>query len=231
MQVKPKICKGTNKAIGHGCGESKYIHRFGLCSKCFGTWLYSTDSGNELLEKSTIKGKKIVDQKEKKQWKERKEKTKTLPDWKKDLQKEINLIARIIDYGHPCLARNYYPKQLHGGHVYSVKSNDTIRFNLHNVHRQSAQSNHFQNDDGLLREGLQKEYGMKYFDFVSELRQIKSLNLSKLEYKELHKKAYKIALRLKKTQTINELSKRIELRNEINLELGIYKPEYCVFNI
>ena len=40
--------------------------------------------------------------------------------------------------------KNKLANQMHAGHVYSRGSNPMLRFNLHNIHRQSAQSNHFQ---------------------------------------------------------------------------------------
>lgn len=152
-------------------------------------------------------------------------------DWSKKLQVKINLIIRLIDKGLPCLARGTYAKQIHAGHVYARGGNQTIRYNLHNIHRQSAQSNHYQNDDGLLREGIIKEYGQEYMDFISELRQCKALNFSNEEYKELTKKASKIASKLKKANNIYTRKERLELRNEINFELGIYEDIFCFFNI
>ncbi len=170
MQVKPKICKGTNKAIGHGCGESKYIHRFGLCSKCFGTWLYSTDSGNELLEKSTMKGKKIVEQKEKKEWEQRKEKNLTPDKYRsKTLQPNINKIARLIDFGNPCIATGNYGK-MNGGHRISVGSNRTTALNLHNIFIQSYQSNKFKGGDNIKYDiGLEKAFGIEYLDYIKAI--------------------------------------------------------------
>jgi hypothetical protein len=38
-----------------------------------------------------------------------------------------------------------------------------------------------------------------------------------------------IANRLKKAEKEYNLEERIELRNQINLELGIYSEEYCIF--
>lgn len=63
MKSKPKICKkGTSKALGFkGCGELKYMHRYGLCSKCFSTWCLTTPEGKELIEKSRLTGKKKAD--------------------------------------------------------------------------------------------------------------------------------------------------------------------------
>ena len=53
--MKQKICKG-NYRVEHykGCGEPKYIFRYGLCQKCFISWTQSTEAGGEYIRKVTI---------------------------------------------------------------------------------------------------------------------------------------------------------------------------------
>ena len=116
---------------------------------------------------------------------------------------------------------------MHAGHVYARGGNQTIRYNLHNIHRQSAQSNHYQNDDGLLREGLVKEYGNDYMQFISNLRQTPSIHYSNKEYRELTNKARIILKNLQKLDRFYSKSERIELRSRINIELGIYQRCFC----
>lgn len=233
MNQRTRKCKGVNTARDfNGCGEQKYHHRFGLCSSCFASWCLNTPEGQVYMEKQTIKAKKQATNAERNNWrKNRKPKLQEeTTNFKARLQTQINKIVRLIDKGLPCLARNNYPGQVHAGHVFSIGSNQTIRFNLHNIHRQGAQSNHYQNDDGLLREGLRNEYGQKYFEFISGLRQSPELNLKQNEYKELAKQAKSIVNHLEaaKDKTY-PLSERIHLRNWVNKELGIYANEYCVF--
>jgi len=151
--------------------------------------------------------------------------------FKERLQTKIQEICRIIDKGLPCLATNIHSKQIHGGHVFARGGNSYMAMNLHNIHRQSAQSNHFQNDDGLMKEGLKNEYGDEYLEFVSNLRRTPCPNLTLIEYGPIYKKACKIANKLNKLALTYTIKKRIELRNEINLELGIYDVEYCVYHI
>ena len=104
------------------------------------------------------------------------------------LQDEINAIARIIDKDLLCLATGKKTTIIHGGHVLSRGSTPFLRFNLHNIHRQSGQSNHFQSDDLKLRAGLINEYGQDYFDYL-ESNKGGVLNLSKEDTKELIIKA------------------------------------------
>jgi hypothetical protein len=226
MEVKKKTCKGNGQAKGSGCGEIKYIHKFGLCQNCFKDWLFTTNNGKEYLNKSMIIGKKKAHTEIRKQRKIEKD---SIRKWDVELQKNINKIVRTIDKGCLCLARNIRG-QMHGGHIFSVGSNRQIRYNLHNIHRQSAHSNHFQNEDGLFREGLIQEYGNEYMDFIKNLRSTPNLHHSNIEYQELNDRALAVLKRLKKDDLTYSLQMRIELRNKINLELGIYDKEFCIFN-
>ena len=137
----------------------------------------------------------------------------------------------MIDNGQPCLARGHLPKQIHAGHIYSRGAYPSLRYNLHNIHRQSAQSNHFQNEDGLLRDGLKNEYGEGYYNFLSGMLGYKALKFSNEEYHQFYKKASKIALELRKAGKIYSKQERIDKRNEINLEMGIYDSDVCVFEL
>lgn len=60
MEVKPKKCKGTGKAKGLGCGEMTLFRKYGLCSSCLGEFLFGTEQGKLILEKTKISAKKKV---------------------------------------------------------------------------------------------------------------------------------------------------------------------------
>jgi len=230
MKIKEKKCKGTGKAIGYGCGELvlERVYGLGKSCKCYSKWLLGSDIGLEILEKSKIKAKKIVVKTNKLEDKKFKDEN---TDWREKLQSKVQEISRLIDFGQPCLARNYHPSQMHGGHVFSKGSNKTMALNIHNIHRQSAQSNHYQNEDGLLREGLINEYGKDYFEFLGSLRRIKKLKYFNYEYQEFYKVACSIANKLKKDKKKLSKIQRIEKRNEVNLKLGIYDKEYCIYEL
>lgn len=154
-----------------------------------------------------------------------------LPTIFKKLQKEINGLARDVDYGLPCLAKGTYPNQMHGGHVFSVGSSNGMRFNLHNIHRQSAQSNHFQNEDGLLREGLKSEYGDAYFDFLNSMRGFTLPKESASYWNDILKTTREARREVQKSvNRILTVKERIELRNSLNNTLGIYPSNYSIFN-
>lgn len=166
-----------------------------------------------------------------KDWKQEKKALKEkLKNYKKLLQTKVQLISRLIDKDLPCLARGVNG-QMHGGHVFSKGGNTQMRFNLHNIHRQSAYSNNYQNDDGLLRDGLEIEYGLDYLVFIKGLRVYDIPKFSNEEYKEIYLIALGVAKDLKNKGQVYSKSDRVRLRNEINIKLGIYKYIQSVFNI
>jgi len=148
-------------------------------------------------------------------------------DWEKIIQPKINKIARIIDKDLPCLAtgRN---GQIHGGHIFSRGAHSNMRFNLHNIHRQTAQSNHWQNDDMKLREGLKKEYGVEYYEFLESIKACEPLKFTTEEYKELNKRVNEV-LRWVVNYGANNARERIRLRDVCNRKLNIYHFNYQNF--
>ena len=174
---------------------------------------------------------KLAKEKQKaKQWqKEKKEIKEKLTNWKNKLQTEVQLIARLIDKDLTCLARGKFGKMA-GGHIFSKGGHSQMRFNLHNIHRQSFASNNCQNDDGLLREMLEKEYGNEYLEFIKSLRKYDVPNKTNKEYQELYYNALEVTKTLKKADKTYSLKERIELRNELNLKIGLYSETQSVFN-
>ena len=226
--MKVKTCQGNyNVDKFQGCGSTAYKFVYGLCPKCLYEWMTTTEKGKiyyakqflPRVEKVKVKHKKQADKKQKD----------NMTDWALKLQEPINKIVKLLDIGQPCMARRIHSPQIHAGHIYSRGSNSTIRFNLHNIHRQGAQSNHFQNEDGLLREGIKLEYGADYLDFITSLQRTPSLEYANHEYKEFVTLAVGIVKMLKRQGRTLNLEQRLEMRNEINQTIGIYNDEYCVF--
>lgn len=222
IKPKQKLCKGTGKAQGFGCGndykQTTSLQK-GLCNKCWPLFLRSS-AGDSVLKSAIKTGKKRVEKKIKEEDKKRKDK---VTNWSKKLQDEINHIARLIDKGQPCLARGYTNCQFHAGHVWSRGAHSGAKFHLDNIHRQSAQSNKWQNDDHLLREGLKLEYGIEYYQYVEGLKNLLKLKYSNEDYKLFTIKARKIVRRLIKEDKTYSLIERLNLRKEINKEIGIYQ--------
>lgn len=232
---KPKCIKGKNKAFGFpGCGSEVYKLHYGLCPACEYDWLTQTETGKIEFDKrkNSLKSKKVKE--EKKENRIQKSKTKidlmTADKYRsKYLQPVINEISRLIDFGQPCIATDNFAK-MNGGHYTSVAANRTICLNLHNIHIQSFESNHFKSGDNLkYRLGLIKNYGESYCMFVENLRQHRVLKLTKSEMIGIHKKAIEIRNNLRKNQKKYNSYERIGLRNTLNIELGIYDMDFCIF--
>lgn len=230
MNTKKKPCKGIGRAKAHpGCGEPSDKRRYGLCHYCFIDWVKNTDEGEEwvksrLLPKAKAKVKASIAKQERKT-------KESFINYSAKLQSKIQELARLIDIGLPCLARGTHPNQMHGGHVFSKGHHKTIAFNLHNIHRQSAQSNHFGNEDGLFRDGLIKEYGLDYFEFISSLRQTPSIKLTNEEYKNKYRLASKLVRDLRARGYVSKSAEeRIEMRNAANRLLNIYCDKYSIYN-
>ncbi len=174
-----------------------------------------------IAKKQTKKEQKVKDKKLKE----------SITDYKKKLQSKIQEIARLIDYGQVCLARQNTPKQAHGGHLFHRSGNENFAMNLHNIFLQSAQSNHFGNDDGIMRDGVVREFGEPYLEFIRGLKSTPTVKRSNEEHKEIYEVACSISNRLKKNPIVLSPNDRIVQRNLINTELGIYEQKYCEFKI
>lgn len=224
MDLPAKKCKSVNsKTKGLGCKKLTKFRRFGLCNTCYINWLLTTDEGKAYLQASKITGKKKAEKKlASEERKKRLDMKDELTDWKVLLQKKVNEISRLIDLGRPCLATERHPNQMHGGHVFSRGSQQTMRYNLHNIHRQSAQSNWHQSDDLKMQEGLVREYGQGYLDFVNGLKSTPALKYSKTEWNSFYRKACKISNSLRKEGNTFDKDQRIKERNRVNIKLGIY---------
>ncbi len=150
-----------------------------------------------------------------------------------NISKNIQLMSRLIDSDLPCLARGNYPNQMHGGHVLSRGGNPECKWNVHNIHRQSAQSNTFHSDDRLMTEGLKNEYGIDYLEFVLSLKGKPVIKHSIPELQEIKEAVNKERLRLEKwikqQNTPLPLKDRIIVRNKVNKAIGVYDECLCIF--
>jgi len=233
IQAKLKPCKkGSGPAIGFiGCGNKAFLHRYGLCKECFYLFLTTTPSGNKVLQKAQIRAKTNVQKEAKKEQSIKKEENRQKkiellrPDAyrAKYVQPVINEIARLIDYGQPCLATGLYDNKMNAGHFMSVASNRTICLNLHNLHNQSFESNHWKSGDNLkYRQGLIDTYGIEYLEKVESLKRIQPVHLSRRDFERIREVAMEIRNELKSNLTIYPPEKRIELREVLNKRIGIY---------
>lgn len=239
-----KICKGKGETKDYGCGSElpystingikTYKSKFGLgfnCG-CYKSWMTSgSDKANKELNKFAINFKKKIVHLDKQETAKKRIDNKSTDKYRADiLQPKINEIARLIDFGQKCICINSDNPE-HGGHYIAVGSNRTTCLNLHNIHAQSIHSNTFRGgDDKKYRKGLIMRYGSLYVEFIESLESMPLIKLSKKEMIEVYVKACMISNRLKKDLKILSPDQLIKLRNEINIELGVYSKQYSIFN-
>ncbi|MCP4665207.1 MAG: hypothetical protein GY849_02480 [Deltaproteobacteria bacterium] len=206
IKPKKKKCKGTGQAKGFGCGEIVFLHKYGLCSKCFREFFFLPEN-SELRNKFFISNKKKVEKEIKEEKKEEKESIKRLADYKADLQKLINKIVRLIDFEKGCVSCNHgwnskKTRQMHAGHYYSVGANPKLRFNLFNIFVQCSICNNWKSaNEHEYRKGLIKIYGNKQIEITENLKvKHKDIKFSKEEIIEAKKKARIIIKKIKQGQ-------------------------------
>jgi hypothetical protein len=230
MDVKQKECKANYRAKGFkGCGKVSYPFKFGLCRSCYLTWLSTTDEGLATIQRQTIKSKAKVKTAKVVQTRQQKDNLLSVDGYrKKYIQPKINELARLIDYGQPCIATGTYNGKMNGGHFIATGANRSLTYNLHNIHIQSEQSNTHQSGDLInYADGIESIYGKEYLEWIKALRQCQVLHLDKVFLVELRPK-------LKQCKELITLEprdplERIELRNKINGILGIYEEKQSFF--
>lgn len=206
---KNKTCKQCKRKF-----EQKQPLQYVCSLEC------SIDYAKELEEKRQNKEFKTYK-------KEIKEKHKTISQYKKDLEKEINLIVRLIDKDKPCMmCGNPEMKRVNACHYHSVGANDTLRFNLFNIwagcHKCNGELGG--NITGYDIQLIEK-YGREKWEYVkfSLTRTYSHIGLTISEIKELTLEARKIAKELKSIGLLYPCTMRWKLREKYNKRLGIYE--------
>ena len=152
-----------------------------------------------------------------------KEKLKTLSEWKKDLQTEINTLVREIDKGHPCIATGSYDGKKNAGHYISVGSNQTLRFHLENIFLQSEHSNSWKAGDTIrYQQGIINTFGQEYMDYMNLLQSITPIKLAIEDIKPKIPLVRSLIkwVKLQDKKFSNE--ERIFLRKQFNEKINIY---------
>lgn len=231
--IKEKKCKGINKASGYknACGKLTPVAflNAGLCTKCYADFIMNTEAGQIIFQKKILpKAKSIVKKQKKAKDKETADSLKSLSEWQKELQDEVNHIARLIDKDQSCISHNGIPKKPNGGHYLSVGSHPALRFNLLNIWQQCYSCNGEKGGKPIQYEDtLVAMYGREVFDSIRYgLPQLYPyLKLHQSAYPELIKKAREIVRELKKEDMVYTKEERLELRHKYNKQLGIYLKE------
>ena len=221
IKIKQKRCKGTGKCKGHGCGDSHYTHKYGLCLACFKNWVFNTDDGVKYLEKCQIQGTKKVEKHRRDETRKLKESIKKKSEFEKQLQTEVNIIVRLTDHSKGCISCNHgwkskWTRKADAGHRKTVGAHPELRFNFFNIFKQCNQCNTWKSgNEREYDKGLRKHYGVDVLNRAKSLTlALKSLRLSKEDLKE----KIIIARKIKK----DILNGEDYTREELNNLLGIY---------
>lgn len=169
--MKAKKCKGTGKAIGHGCGYEFKKRTHGLCQRCYINWLLNTEEGREKMKRSTLQAKRNIERVKSREKKEAKDKLKSHSDWLKDLQVVFNKFIRLRDAGLPCISCGGLGGKRDCGHLFSVGGNPELRFDEVNSNSQCVRCN--QHNHGAIADymiNLPKKVGQKEFEALLERR-------------------------------------------------------------
>ena len=178
----------------------------------------------KFVDQNKIKFRKEVKAKDRQETKEKKEKLKTLGQYKNDLQKEINTIVRLIDKGHPCIATKSHNGKQNAGHYIGVGSNDTLRFHLENIWLQSEHSNMWKSGDTLrYQDGIVSLYGKDYLERLNGFKSIKPIKLTVDDIKEKISICRGIIKWLKLQDRMFDKVERMQLRIKFNKEIAIYQ--------
>lgn len=168
-----------------------------------------------------------------KAWNKEKSKRKVTSDayrklFKATLQREINKLAKLIDHRFnytTCIDCNkQFGKQVDAGHFTSVGANETLRYNLHNIHSQKSDCNQNGLGGGKRLEylrGLTHRYGELYAQYVEVTLNL-DYPLIKLTSAEMDEKI-KLVRKLIRDFDTMEFNDAIHARKILNRIIGIYK--------
>jgi len=161
IKPKEKKCKGSGKAKGFGCGTMQLKRRYGLgLNCCFGSWLYTSDEGKKIVNKTTNKVTAPRVSLEKAI--ENKRKTKGITAQLLYTKELVHQAIRLRDTGKPCISCGAgWNEHFQAGHFYNANNYRSIKFNFLNINGQCRQCN-------LLKDGNFTEYQFRLPERIGE---------------------------------------------------------------
>lgn len=223
IKPKPKPCKGTGQAKGHGCGNPVERRVYGLgINCCYKDWLMNSEAGKAKVERSRIRAHKLTEKEKRQKAKEQKIEIMRKSDYEKVLQSLVNAIVRMVDLDRGCISCEHgwdgnFHRQRHAGHRYSVRAHPGLRFDMFNIFGQCSICNNWLSGNELqYTKGLIKHHGQEYVEILEE---------HKLKYKENHLTIPELQEAIKNASEVKKqlIKGRYFGRQEINDKIGIYK--------
>ena len=167
--------------------------------------------------------------KEAKKWREEKKVMKVKvysKEYKKYMENEINKLARMIyaKFKYKCIdCGKDYGKQVDAAHYKNKGSNETLRYNLHNLHSAKSDCNQYSSEHKTgYKKGLIERYGEEYEEYIDVKMavQYSYLGLSETEIYEALSKVRKCIRNFEKH--IIKFKDGKEAREFFNQEIGVY---------
>jgi len=207
------------------------------CKKCHNEFNQINTLQRYCYRCALEKAKELTKKKEDKAWRKRKiemkEKIKTVSDYRNELQKFINKIARLIDYGCPCISCGIKVKKENGCHFKSVGANPSLRYNLLNIYlgcnrcNVELGGNVHGYDDGIIN-----LFGVDFWEYLKfgMIRDFPILSLSVSEIKEKIVICKDIIRELESDLIKIGNPDRIKKRIELNDRIGIYENKCYIYS-
>lgn len=182
-----KICKGINRAKGHGCGKEKYMHRHRLCSSCFATWLLTTDEGKAQLERETIKAKQPRVELEKARQEVKGEKS--LSWLKINVRTVCHDYIKLRDKGLPCVSCGaHWTSEHQAGHLYKAELFSMLKYDERNIHNQCKKCNLFDNgNESMYHAAILSRLSIDDYDEIKRIASQEKQTNFKWDREELEK--------------------------------------------
>ena len=167
---KPKKCKGTGRANGHGCGKPSLWRKYGLCRECYPTWLLNTPEGAKVVAKSTITAKKRVEHDKKRKERKWKEDNKSIQKLIGEAKTVFQAYIRMRDANESCISCQSTTAEIwDGGHYKKAEIFSGVIFDERNVHKQCRKCNSFLGgNEAEYRKGLVRKYGENFVQQLEE---------------------------------------------------------------
>jgi hypothetical protein len=144
-----------------------------------------------------MEAKAKVDRKE---LKARKESVKKHSEWEADLQVVVNKHVRVRDAGKPCIScGTMRTVRWEAGHYIAVGANNTLRFDLDNIHLQCHRCNYNQGGNHVqYRIGLEAKIGLERLELLEGWHPTNRLSVERIKQMMVEVRAMTKALQATK---------------------------------
>jgi len=158
---RPKVCRQ--------CGE-EFTPSRPLQSVCNLNCAIASSREKAIVEAARIEAKRI---------RERKVELKPRSKWLAEAQAAVNQYVRLVDQALPCIScGRYHQGQYHAGHYRSIGSMPSLRFNVHNIHKQcSACNNNLSGNLIAYRVNLIKKIGIDRVEWLEGPHPVRSFDI------------------------------------------------------